>query len=395
MTKELNDDTVNEFLKSYSKNTTRCVYKVFMRLYLQFTAQTGQKLIEEKRNDKDFKVEKRISLYRQWLLNNGQGEYSATSNIGAVRAFYDYYYVPLLFRRNEKRELIKKRRTTSDYLFDIEDLKKMATVGDLKERYVLLVGKSLGLRAGDFSRITYGRFRVLKLDNEAPIAFGEYNTEKENVKAFPFLDSDAVPIVKAILEANKEKSDKERIFPNFQDNLSIILQTLSRKAGMQIVNGKIYGNRVRFHCLRKFLCNKLSAVTSESQWKQIVGKAIDEGAYISQSELRNIYSKIMKETVINGIGVKSKRLEELENALIDSQKRLGNVELINETLRREMTRVSHKVDILDKYIGLADVVETEGDFKKVFDFFENMRMEKELRDKKEYSEKMTPEKVIS
>jgi hypothetical protein len=48
--------------------------------------------------------------------------------------------------------------------------------------------------------------------------------------------------------------------------------------------GTIHEKRVRFHCLRKFLIDRLSAYASESQWKQIVGKAIGEGAHVSQEQ---------------------------------------------------------------------------------------------------------------
>ena len=84
----------------------------------------------------------------------------------------------------------------------------MALAGNLKERYVLLVGKSVGLRASDFLGFTYGNLRSLKLDGEAPIALGEIATKKERIKAFPFLDSDAIPIVKAMLESNKDEKDR-------------------------------------------------------------------------------------------------------------------------------------------------------------------------------------------
>ena len=80
----------------------------------------------------------------------------------AIRGFYSYYRMPLMFRRNDSRKLGEKSSTTTDYLFDKEDLAKMALAGNLKERYVLLVGKSVGLRASDFLSLTYGVFRSLK-----------------------------------------------------------------------------------------------------------------------------------------------------------------------------------------------------------------------------------------
>ena len=60
------------------------------------------------------------------------------------------------------------------------------------------------------------------------------------------------------------------------EELSTILQSLGNKAKIQ--NGP---QRIRFHCLRKYLSDRLSSVMSESKWKQIEGKKINEGAYIN------------------------------------------------------------------------------------------------------------------
>lgn len=76
------------------------------------------------------------------------------------------------------------------------------------------------------------------------------------------------------------------------ENLTVILQTLVEKAGIEIQKGTIHGKRVRFQKnLRKFLIDRLSAYAGESQWKQIVGKAIDEGAYVSQDQLRGVFTR--------------------------------------------------------------------------------------------------------
>lgn len=234
-----------------------------MKLYLEYTGKTGQQIIDEKRNDTNFQVETSIFGFRKWLLQKGKSENYATSTVGAVRGFYSYYRMPLMFRKQESRKLTEKNRTTTDYLFDKDDLSKMALVGNLKERYVLLVGKSIGLRASDFLSITYGQLRSLKLESDAPISLGEIATTKEKVPAYPFLDSDAIPIVKAWLESHKEAKDSDRILDDTEDNLSVIVQTLCKKAGMEIENGVIHGKRVRFHCMRKFLTDRLSAYQSK------------------------------------------------------------------------------------------------------------------------------------
>lgn len=66
------------------------------------------------------------------------------------------------------------------------------------------------------------------------------------------------------------------------------LRRLAKKAGI-----KTYGKRVRFHCLRKWLIDRISLEMSESKWKQIFGKQINEKAYVSPLKLREAYNKVM------------------------------------------------------------------------------------------------------
>ena len=308
----MTDPVIDEFL-SQQKKGTALTYKTNLKMYMEYKKITGQQLLDEKRSDKDYYVEKDVLAFRRWMTEkNNCSTYYAVATVGAVRGFYSYYRIPLVFRKHEGKKLTERIRVTQDYLFDREDLTKMSLAGGLKERYVLLLGKSLGLRAGDFVKLTFGQFRCLKLDNDPPLAFGEIGTGKEKIKAYPFLDADAIPVVKAWLESHKDAKDTERMIDDTEDNLTVNLQTLCEKAGMEIQDGAIHKKRVRFHCLRKFLIDRLSAYASESQWKQIVGKAISEGAYVSQEQLRGVFARAMKDIVINGNGIKVKKLVELD-----------------------------------------------------------------------------------
>lgn len=338
------DKPITEFLAN-QKKTTRFTYVSQFKLFVEFTKMNGEQLLDSKRSDKTFEWEKRIFAFRDWLLEKDYSEHYAKSTTGCVRGFFSFHREQLKFRRSEAKRLSEANRTTEDYLFDKEDLGKMSMCGNLKERYVSLVGKSLGLRAEDFIRLTFGKFRGVKLDLEAPIFIGETPTRKESVKAYPFLDSDAIPIVKAILEANPQAKDTDRILSVKEEELSVILQTLAKKSGIQ--NGS---KHVRFHVLRKYLIDRLSAYASESQWKQIVGKKIEEKAYVSTDQLRQIYHRAMKDIAINGNGKNIKKLEELTNALIESQKRISALETTNEALRQKLGELETDRNTMHKSI---------------------------------------------
>jgi glycyl-tRNA synthetase beta subunit len=73
-----------------------------------------------------------------------------------------------------------------------------------------------------------------------------------------------------------------------------VLKRLVIKAGIET------GNRnISFKLLRKFLLDRLSSHMSTEKFKQIVGKAISEGAYISADSLREDYKRAMVETTFS------------------------------------------------------------------------------------------------
>ena len=73
--------------------------------------------------------------------------------------------------------------------------------------------------------------------------------------------------------------------------LTYVLKRVAKRAGIE------HGNKVvRFHCLRKFLIDHISSHMSTEKWKQIVGKKISEGAYVSPDTLREDYQRAMDET---------------------------------------------------------------------------------------------------
>jgi integrase len=316
------DKTITDFLAS-QKIGTQSTYKCLFRQILQFTGMTGQQILESKKADKTFEWERKIIELKSWMKAKDFGDSSVKTAINTLRSFFDFYRTPLVFNQNESRKINgKSQRVTKDYMLTNDDISKLVFVGDLREKYIVLLGKSFGLRAGDFVSLNYGTFRSINLDDETPIFIGEFQTQKEGVTAYPFIDSDALPILKAVLDSNKNKPNDERIITVSEDELSSIIQSLAVKA-----NINLGGKHLRFHCFRKWLIDRLSSMMSESKWKQIVGKAISEGAYVSNFELKESYSKAMKLTTVllNGNGKVSKKVEEMEGEFQLTKSQLAEV----------------------------------------------------------------------
>jgi hypothetical protein len=77
---------------------------------------------------------------------------------------------------------------------------------------------------------------------------------------------------------------------NDEVQVSRVLQRLARRACINTG-----GRRIRFHLMRKFLCDHLASYMSESKWKQVVGKQIMEGAYVGVDTLRKDWIRAMED----------------------------------------------------------------------------------------------------
>jgi integrase len=331
------DQTVIEFLNSQN-GSTRNVYQSNFRYVIEFTGINGKEILESKKADKEFQWEKRTVELKQWGKKKGLSDSLVKGIVAVLRSFFVYYRTPLVFTRQEKNKVGGRvQRINQDYQLTNEDISKLVLVADLREKYIVLAGKSFGLRASDFIRFTYGSFRSVNLNQEAPIFLGELNTIKEGVPANPFIDTDLQPIIKAILDANPTKPDNEHLLTFNDIELTSTLQNLAKKANIQLG-----GKHLRFHCFRKYLIDRLSSLMSESKWKQIIGKAISEGAYVSSFELKESYAKVMKMTTIsttNGNG----KVTKISQDLTALQSKVSDLEKSN---RQANYSISVLMDIL-------------------------------------------------
>jgi integrase len=293
------------------------IYKSHWGKFLKFSGLSGDQILASRKDDKDYAWEKKTLEFKSWLTKKGLSDNSANTGVGSVRSFFSFHRLPLNFRRGERKRLSEAKRVSEDYRFALSDLKKMCDVANLTEKYVVTAGKSFGMRAGDFLRLTRGDLEPY-IDREVPISIGEHYTQKESVKAYPFIDSDALPVIKLMLERKvKEGGAKptDRIL-DFKNDIELT-RTIKRVAERANINT---GNKVvRFHCLRKFLSDHLASHMSESKWKQIVGKKISEGAYISLDELRKDYARAMDETCF----AKSEDFEKLHREVEEIKEQLG------------------------------------------------------------------------
>ena len=173
--KEL-DQSTKEWL-SAQKGSTRSSYKWSWQKFIGYVGKSGDEILESRKNDKNYEWEKIVLDAKTRAIADGMSSNTAVALTTCVRSFFAYHRTPLQFRRTEKRKLTESQNKQEDYRFSIDDLRAMAQVADLAEKYVLVVGKSFGLRAGDFMKLTRGDFEGV-IERGVPISIGRFQTHR-------------------------------------------------------------------------------------------------------------------------------------------------------------------------------------------------------------------------
>ena len=338
------DPEITEFLQAQKRNT-RNTYSTYVKRITEFSHESGKEILANREQ-----WERKIFAFDNWLKEKSYSPNYCESVTGCLRGFFSYWRKPLNLTSTERKRLRKRTRTTEDYFLSTEDLAKMYLCGTTKNRYVCAVGKSIGLRAEDFSKLTYGQFRTLDLNVEAPVFLGEIQTEKEGVKAFCYLDKDAIESVKALLEQSTKQPDQKQIWTARSEDLSPLLRRLADKANIN------YGQKkLRFHCMRKFLYDNLNRTMSTDKAKQIIGKQISESAYLNPESLKEDFRNAMHYLAFNGNGIKTK-VSELEQKLLEKdalikqlQSQLDQTQTQTDRTSKELFYMNERLKHIEKY----------------------------------------------
>lgn len=352
MTEE--DKATSEWLNA-QKKSTHTTYKIYWQHFLTYIGMTGDEILVARRNDKDYAWEKRVLQVKSWAIEKGFSENTAKALTTAARSFFAYHRMPLQFRRGEKTRLHEAKLQSEDYRFSLTDLKKLYDIADLQEKYVVTVGKSFGLRSGDFIRLTRGDLEPY-IEREPPISIGQFATQKESVTAWPFIDSDAQPIIKLVLEKmtreGRTRPSEYMLTYTNKIQVSRVLKRLVHKSGLNVG-----GKQVRFHCLRKFLADHLSSHMSESKWKQILGKTISEGAYVSPDSLREDYARAMSETCFTKALTTNEDMELL--AQKEALKMIAKMQGISEEGMMRIFKTRKTVTTVDEIKAMEEELKKE------------------------------------
>jgi len=361
------------WIKSYTNKTTRAVLKLGYNAFIQFLEETtkqkwnDQKLLKERTEDIDnrsYGFEQKLVEFYNWLENfeiryeklktKDRQKISDSTRKGylkGIRSFFAFHRLDFKLTNQQKLKLSKKPRPAIRYYdFSLDDITKMNRFANPKERYILLVGRDMGLRAGDFVSLKQGLFTAHLKEKEQPYSLGKIYTQKEGVLAYPFLTNEGKRAVETWLNVLKSKglrNDTEPMLNIKKAELSENLKRLAKKSGVETGNEK-----VRFHALRKFLIDRLSSTTSESKWKQIVGKEVSESAYVSELGLRQIYARAIPLIQTRQITENNHaKLGLLEETIRQMEKEIRTLKARNTIQQNDIESLKERLDTATEMIA--------------------------------------------
>ncbi|MBA7502173.1 Tyrosine recombinase XerC [subsurface metagenome] len=330
------DKLVGPWLRGYKKGSRR-IYRSAFNMFLKWAKTTPKQMIAERKADMKNEDDAERHRYERLVLDcfkkkKAESASSAFSIVKAIRAFFDYHYLPLKFRRQEAQEFSKGVKPVFvDYLPTREDLKAMVEVADVRDRGVLLTEASTGL-SGDVCEFTRQQFeqgltrRAAPHDPVCMAPRGDYlRRVKTNVRMRPFLTRDATQAIQIYFKTRKDDApwlfvDKSgnKLTP---DAINKMVQRLAEKAALPIPEGQ----RIRMHCFRKFFNEAANNADITREWICILYGHEIEGsedfyATATEDKLREKFKRAEPQLSISRLSNMALLRKEHEVALDDHER---------------------------------------------------------------------------
>jgi len=324
----INNNKISQWARKYRKKKKQRFCARQMKEFVEWSKLSPEELIKEAREKQaEGKVEKRVIDFYHYLIDQGKSEITAFDYTKAIRGFFKYHRVRLVFQSGE---LVEPERQKEDYRLKLYQIQAMVNAANLKNKAVILFLESTGLRVGDAMRLERNRIEPL-LNEEVPIYIGPISTQKKRIQAHPFLHGSAVETLKKYLGSRSDNNPylfagKNNGHLGEQAVLKNIRQLFSR-AGFTD-----NGTRIRTHCLRKFTIARMQDAGIETcLWKQLVGKKSGEETY-SSNRLKEAYMKVLSRLDPSNIKNNHIKLSDVEKIVEEQKKEISDLKVELATL---------------------------------------------------------------
>jgi len=345
-------------LKRKSKGTAKS-YRVGVSRFEKWYCKSADEILEERRKDLASQDPMRLRHFNDLLEEFGKDMIDKeglsinsvrTLSIGVIQ-FFAYFCVPV-------KVSFKGVITKKTYIPEISEFRRMYQIADLRGKILTSLGLDLAWRISDFISLKKSDIPDLSLD--CPIQI-EKLTAKEKELSSTFISCETVQLLKEYMPNLPQ--DNEFLFPNRNsghiddEKVNEIIQGLAQKISMKIPNGKHFS----WHAFRKRFLSTATNLGIDTEVKDLlVGKAIDSShmTYYGDLKLKNAFTEIREKalslTQTPQTNENHAKIESLENALLESQKRQTALETTNEALRKKLAELEKDNNSMQKDIDNHD-----------------------------------------
>ena len=354
------DMSVQDFLTSLSNPRTRKNYNFGLRKFVDWYGKSADDILNMRKEDltqnvgenlidyrnRAVRFQKEIEKFHSHLLEKGYSINSARNMTLGIRQLFRFYQMPITTRTGSN--VSRTVQTSRNFPLNIEHVRKMFKVANLKERTILSLAVDLGLRISDFLSIRKADLPLL--DGEAPIAF-DLLTQKEKITAKCFLSQESVNILKTYLTTIQKKKNNVFLFASngkthvSDESVGKMLKKLAAKAQINL-NGK----SLTFHCFRKmFLSASIDSGIGLIAGKLMCGKAVQksDSTYLTTVKLRDKFIQLKRFLSINEqTRIETDKIESFEKTINHLQEELTTQKIINETVTKKNLELESRIEEL-------------------------------------------------
>jgi hypothetical protein len=304
------------------------------------------------------------------LKEHGYAINAARTIVTGVMAFYTQNCKTI---KGITKQLDPPQIPENDFIFTQEALRKMYYYGSPFEKTWLSCAVGLGYSSADFLALETEKMRNLVREAKDKqldfMGFIGKTRTKTSVQPRSFLTPECIANLSEYFKTLEKQNDgilPKKLWDKAKnDNLNDWLKALVKKANIET-----YGKNTKFQSLRKFLYDILARM-DETIACVITAKKADVSKVTYRvsldSECERIYRESYRLFALNGdVSGKAKqeqatKITNLEKALVDSQRKITNLETTNETLRKRMDVLEQR--LLDNGLSIEKkIADLRADF---------------------------------
>jgi hypothetical protein len=374
--------SMEAFLNSLNKKTTRSTYKRGVELFVTWYSKTVDEILAERKDDltprpnespvdskqRADRYEKLLEKFYFWLEEQGyDNKNTRYSFCKGLRQLFRYYNMGITLRTGSPINQVTPK--TDDFPLKGEHVKKMFHVAkDLRSKLLVSMGNDLGWRISDVLSIK--RNELPNLNQEPPIEWVRI-TQKENQVSKTCLSRTTVLLLKEYMFAFPNEHNPHLFFSNGgtidDETVNRRLKDLAEDAEIELGNLSL-----SWHCFRKMIISTAKNLGVDPDIiKLMVGKSVERSMlpYLNGIDVRSAFMRLQTVLGITSLAESSedvtKNLKEQVEKLKDSVRQV-EVENLSyrtrvESLQMSISELASEVETIR---GLVSEQVEFGNFKK-------------------------------